>query len=142
MLRRHEKLIEQMHKFAVTLPPPMQRRVVNVLHKVANPMATIMAKVPGESIADKATKVGVSRQTVYVWMAERCRPTLAQAKRISKYTGIPAEDITGDVYDTRAKIAAKAARVAKRRERDTERAARTTSTRRGEMDAGSGVDAA
>lgn len=65
-----------------------------VVHKVRYPMADILAKVPGDTLAERARMIGVSRQTMYVWAQERFRPGGAQAAAIAKLTGVPVEQIS------------------------------------------------
>jgi hypothetical protein len=43
----------------------LKRELQAVAHKLRYPMADILAKVPGESVADRARQIGVSRQTLY-----------------------------------------------------------------------------
>jgi DNA-binding XRE family transcriptional regulator len=64
-----------------------------VAHKARYPMAAILAKVPGDTLAERARKIGVSRQTMYVWAQERFRPSTEQAAIIAKLTGVPIEQI-------------------------------------------------
>jgi DNA-binding XRE family transcriptional regulator len=64
-----------------------------VAHKARYPMAAILAKVPGDTLAERARKIGVSRQTMYVWAQERFRPSSEQAAIIAKLTGVPIEQI-------------------------------------------------
>jgi DNA-binding XRE family transcriptional regulator len=73
--------------------PAFERDLMIVVHKLRHPMAAILARVPGETLAERARKIGVSRQTMYVWAQERFRPGSAQAAIISKLTGIPVEQI-------------------------------------------------
>lgn len=77
----------------------VKRDFLAAAHKLRFPMEEILAKVPGESLSDRARKVGVSRQTMYVWAAERFRPTTRQAKRISKLTGVPVAQIVDDGFE-------------------------------------------
>ena len=98
---------------------PLKRELQAVAHKLRYPMADILAKVPGDNLTARARKIGVSRQTMYVWAEERFRPTLRQARTIAKLTGVPVEQIVDDGFvegwdDARKKIAAKAAKVARR----------------------------
>lgn len=65
-----------------------------VAHKLRYPMAEILAKVPGDTLAERARQIGVSRQTMYVWAQERFRPSGAQAAAIANLTGVPIEQIT------------------------------------------------
>jgi DNA-binding XRE family transcriptional regulator len=64
-----------------------------VAHKFLHPMAAILAKVPGDSLAARARAIGVSRQTMYVWAQERFRPSTEQATIIAELTGVPIEQI-------------------------------------------------
>jgi DNA-binding XRE family transcriptional regulator len=64
-----------------------------VAHKLRYPMADILAKVPGDTLAERARKIGVSRQTMYVWAAEKFRPSTEQATIIADLTGVPIDDI-------------------------------------------------
>jgi len=64
-----------------------------VAHKLRHPMANILAKVPGDTLAERARKIGVSRQTMYVWAAEKFRPSTEQATIIADLTGVPIDDI-------------------------------------------------
>jgi DNA-binding XRE family transcriptional regulator len=64
-----------------------------VAHKLRYPLADILAQVPGDTLAERARAIGVSRQTMYVWAQERFRPSGPQAKTIAKLTGVPVEQI-------------------------------------------------
>jgi DNA-binding XRE family transcriptional regulator len=64
-----------------------------VAHKLRYPMAAILARVPGDTLAERARQIGVSRQTMYVWAQERFRPSTEQATTIAKLTGVPVEQI-------------------------------------------------
>ena len=114
--------LAQLDALAATAPLAfIKRELQATAHKLRFPMTEILAKVPGASVAERARKLGVSRQTIYVWMTERYRPTPPQAKRIAKLTGIPIEQIVDDGFDpearhdTRRKARTKAAKVAGRR---------------------------
>jgi DNA-binding XRE family transcriptional regulator len=56
-------------------------------------MADILAKGPGDTLAERARQIGVSRQTMYVWAAEKFRPSTEQATIIADLTGVPIDDI-------------------------------------------------
>jgi DNA-binding XRE family transcriptional regulator len=76
-----------------------------VAHKFRYPMAEILAKVPGDTLAARARAVGVSRQTMYVWAQERFRPSTEQAAIIANLTGVPVEQITEFKEDNHAQTA-------------------------------------
>ena len=73
--------------------PALASDLLAVAHKLRYPMAAILAKVPGDTLAERARAVGVSRQTMYVWAAERFRPSNEQAAIIAKLTGVPIAQI-------------------------------------------------
>jgi DNA-binding XRE family transcriptional regulator len=111
------ELITTLNALSAGLPLPLQREVRMVVHKASYPMRDILAKVPGDSLTDRAKALKVSRQTMYVWASEKFRPTKVQAKRIAKVTGVPIEHILDDGFenDTGRKARKKAPRVAKGR---------------------------
>jgi DNA-binding XRE family transcriptional regulator len=74
-------------------PPVVKQEFLAVIHKLKYPMADILAKIPGETTAERARAIGVARQTMYVWVEERFRPAAAQAQKIAKLTGVPIEQI-------------------------------------------------
>ena len=73
--------------------PALASDLMAVAHKLRYPMAAILAKVPGDTLAERARQIGVSRQTMYVWAQERFRPSTEQAAIIAKLTGVPIEQI-------------------------------------------------
>jgi DNA-binding XRE family transcriptional regulator len=94
--------------------PALKREFRALVHRLRYPMADILAKVPGDSLADRARAIGVSRQTIYVWTDEKFRPVPAMAKKIAKLTGVPVEHIReleeqDDTGGTPRKAAAKLA---------------------------------
>ena len=60
--------------------PALARDLRAVAHKLRYPLADILAKVPGDTLAERARKIGVSRQTMYVWAQERFRPSSAAGR--------------------------------------------------------------
>ena len=115
--------------------PGLAIDVLAVIHKARYPMADILAKVPGDSLAARARAIGVARQTMYVWAQERFRPSREQAAIIAKLTGVPVEQI-GEYqegkYDSVGKPARKkAVRVAKDRKGVPLRAKRARAERGG-----------
>jgi DNA-binding XRE family transcriptional regulator len=73
--------------------PALASDLLAVAHKLRYPMAAILAKVPGDTLAERARQIGVSRQTMYVWAQERFRPSSEQAATIAHLTGVPVEQI-------------------------------------------------
>jgi DNA-binding XRE family transcriptional regulator len=73
--------------------PALANDLRAVEHKLNHPMAAILAKVPGDTLAARARAIGVSRQTMYVWAQEKFRPSTEQATIIADLTGVPIDDI-------------------------------------------------
>jgi DNA-binding XRE family transcriptional regulator len=133
------ELLTTLNALSAGLPLPLQRDLRMVIHKATYPMRDILAKVPGDSLTDRAKKLKVSRQTMYVWASEKFRPTRVQAKRIAKVTGVPIEHILDDGFevgdDTGRKARKKAPRVAAARQKIARRAIVATPRRRSKSDA-------
>jgi DNA-binding XRE family transcriptional regulator len=104
--------------------PAFERDLLAVDHKRRYPMAKILAQVPGDTLAERARQIGVSRQTMYVWAQEKFRPSSGQAAIIAKLTGVPAEQIgeyQEDKHETRANGAGKTPRKTRGRVAKTSR---------------------
>jgi DNA-binding XRE family transcriptional regulator len=88
-----------------------------VAHKFLHPMADILAKVPGDTLAARARAIGVSRQTMYVWAQEKFRPSTDQARIIAELTGVSIDEIRDyqEGKDDGSNGAGKAARKARPR---------------------------
>lgn len=130
------ELINGLNALSEGQPLPLQREIRAVVHKASYPMRDILMQVPGDSLTDRAKKLGVSRQTMYVWMSEKFRPTRVQAKRIAKATGVPIEHIMDNGFeagnDVRRKARKKAKGVAARRAKAPRRPRNTAPKRRSE----------
>jgi DNA-binding XRE family transcriptional regulator len=102
---------------AYQLAPGIRRDIAAIAHKIRHPMADILPKVPGDTLAARARAVGVSRQTMYVWAAERFRPSTDQARIIADLTGVPIDEIRDyqEGKDDGSNGAGKAARKARPR---------------------------
>jgi transcriptional regulator with XRE-family HTH domain len=59
------------------------------------PMRSVLDKVPGSTVKERAGKLGISRQAYYGWINGTYRPNAKQAKRLEQLTGIAASDIRG-----------------------------------------------
>lgn len=125
----NDELIRRLGVLSKGQPAPLKREIEAVTHKVRFPMKDILAKVPGDNLAARARKLKVSRQTMYVWLSEKFRPTVPQAIQIWRMTGVPVEHIVDDgfeaTYVAEQQAGKKAARVATGRAKDRERAERT-----------------
>lgn len=83
-------VLQDLEKIAERAPQPAIRHsILQTAHVLRYPMKDILDKVPGETLTERAEKIGVSRQTMYVWQHERFRPGLDQATIISNLTGVP-----------------------------------------------------
>lgn len=60
----------------------------------ATPMSKILAKVPGVW-TEKARRIGVTRQTLYLWTRGETRPSNVQARKLAKLTGFSYAEIRG-----------------------------------------------
>lgn len=140
------ELFNQLTELAQGLPVALQHEIKAVLHKMTYPMADIVAKVAGDTLTEKAKRLKVSRQTLYVWLSEKYRPTRVQARRLSRYSDVPIEHILDDGFedkhDARRKARKKAARVASGSKKTTRRTKGTTPKRRRGVNAGSRDNAA
>jgi DNA-binding XRE family transcriptional regulator len=139
MAMTNSDLITTLNALSADWPPPLLRDLRMVIHKATYPMRDILAKVPGDSLTDRAKKLKVSRQTMYVWASEKFRPTRVQAKRIARVTGVPIEHILDDGFevgdDTGRKARKKAPRVATARKKATRNTVVVAARRRGKPDA-------
>ena len=63
--------------------------------RLKTPRTMVLAKVPGETVTEKAAAIGITRQAYYAWQAGEYRPNKKQAKRLANLTGFAAEDIRG-----------------------------------------------
>jgi hypothetical protein len=52
--------------------------------------------VPGDSVADRCRKIGVSRRTYHPWLRGEIQPNQHQGKRVAELTGI--RESPGQVY--------------------------------------------
>jgi DNA-binding XRE family transcriptional regulator len=74
-------------------------RAKRLRDQMQRPMETILRKVPGKTITDKAYACGVSRQAYYAWLRGISRPNVEQAKVLARLTGLTVEQIRGrEVY--------------------------------------------
>jgi len=60
------------------------------------PISQILAEVPGDNVQQQAATIGVSRTTIEKWLAGKCRPAGANARRISELTGFAVEAIISE----------------------------------------------
>lgn len=63
--------------------------------RIRIPMTAILIKMPGESVADKSRKLGISRTTYYAWTEGKARPRRGLAERVAEYTGFTWQEIAG-----------------------------------------------
>jgi transcriptional regulator with XRE-family HTH domain len=58
-------------------------------------LQTILAKVPGESLAEKARVVGVTRQAFHYWATGQARPNTQQLAKLAELTGASVAKLRG-----------------------------------------------
>jgi transcriptional regulator with XRE-family HTH domain len=65
------------------------------------PMSVVLDRLekvwPDMSTSDRATKLGVSRQTYYGWSQGMFRPDIKLSKKLAHLTGFDAEEIRGQL---------------------------------------------
>lgn len=66
--------------------------VTEFRRRASLPMELILSCVPGETIMDKAKRLGVSRQTLYGWL-NGATPNRKLAAKLMRTTGLSADDI-------------------------------------------------
>jgi hypothetical protein len=87
------ELVERLIK--LSSDPKIRSRAMRMHSRIKLPMAQVLARVPGESIIDKAKVLGISRQTWYVWQSGATRPNLAKARQLERITGYSVAEIRG-----------------------------------------------
>jgi DNA-binding XRE family transcriptional regulator len=71
----------------------LRLRALQIRRRLQLPMSEILAKVKGDTVAEKIKLIGVSRQAYYKWVNGQSRPSGKIAKRLSELTGYSLEDI-------------------------------------------------
>lgn len=85
------KLAERLLEIA---PDVGEETLAKQLHsRLQRPMAEILAKVPGDSLTERAKAIGITRQCYYAWLKGVYRPHLKQAKKLARLTGLDLADI-------------------------------------------------
>lgn len=59
------------------------------------PMAKILERVPGKSVAERARSINVTRQTWYNWVRGDGRPNIVKARELQRVTGYTVLQIRG-----------------------------------------------
>jgi transcriptional regulator with XRE-family HTH domain len=117
------KLIEQLVRISPN--PGTAMAAMQMRERLLLPMSVILARVPGDSITERAAKCNVSRQAYYAWLRGMARPSEKQAKRLARLTGYRPEDIVGRMRklsrETVTSVTAAAARRASRPTRPARR---------------------
>ena len=89
------KLAEKLLELTPETEEGLFRRALQLRDRLKTPMSMVLAKVPGETVTEKAQKIGITRQAYYAWFKGEYRPNAKQAKRLAGLTGFAAEDIRG-----------------------------------------------
>ena len=61
----------------------LKLRAMQIVDRLRLPMSDVLLKVPGESVIQRAAKIGISRQTYYAWVRGASRPNRRWSLRIS-----------------------------------------------------------
>jgi transcriptional regulator with XRE-family HTH domain len=95
--KRKLKLLDEMAKDD---NPWIAKRAKHLRTQMRYSMDVILKKVvPGGTVMEKAAKIGISRQAYYAWLNGLSRPSMEQAKLLSRMTGYTVEQIRGrEVY--------------------------------------------
>ena len=92
-LRRARRHVEALLK--LDLYKDVRESAEELQRRLQLPLTEALSKVPGESIAARARRLGITRQTYYQWLNGRARPNNEMARRLSELTGIPESQIRG-----------------------------------------------
>jgi hypothetical protein len=88
------RLLEQL--IAATPQPRWHRFLREMYDQLTLPMADVLARVPGETVVEKAHAIGIARNTYYEWLNESFRPNVKQSLALETMTGFPAAQIHGE----------------------------------------------
>lgn len=93
-------LLALIDRLIAELPAGETRELARSLYvRVAYPMAEVLNRLPGDNIAEKSRRAGVSRGSYYAWLRDDSRPKKEQAKVLGKLTGIDWRAIAGRPLD-------------------------------------------
>jgi hypothetical protein len=96
MRSKQERALELVERLIrMSSDPKVRSRAMRMHSRIKLPMAQVLARVPGESVIDKAKVLGISRQTWYVWQSGATRPNLAKARQLERITGYTVAEIRG-----------------------------------------------
>lgn len=70
-------------------------RTREIGQRIKLPMTEVLDRVEGATIAQKCARIGVTRQSFYLWTRGMSRPGAKQAKRLAHLTGYDADEIQG-----------------------------------------------
>jgi hypothetical protein len=112
---QERKLLARM--FRDTEDAGLRARALQLIDRMKLPMSSVLAKVPGDTVVEKADRIGITRQAYYLWLRGIARPNTKQSKRLAKLTGYKAIDIRGRALTYTAPTAATRAAEAARASR-------------------------
>ena len=87
------KLAEKLLELTPEEEEGLHLRAQQLRDRLKTPMSMVLEKVPGETVTEKAAKIGITRQAYYAWFRGEYRPNSKQAKRLANLTGLNADDI-------------------------------------------------
>lgn len=95
-MKIREKALEIADMAASTTDEALRRDARRMLARIsAPPMSEILAKVPGNSVKEKAEHIGVSRIALWYWINGYNRPRDKAARQIAQLTGYSINEIRG-----------------------------------------------
>ena len=89
------KLAEKLLELTSETEEGLFRRVSQLRDRLKTPMSMVLDAVQGDTVTEKAKRIGITRQAYYAWYKGEYRPNLKQAKRLAHLTDFSAEDIRG-----------------------------------------------
>lgn len=90
---RARKLAQQLIQVAGDVDEGLLLRAQQIVNRLKTPMAMVLERVPGDSVVEKCSKIGITRQAYYRWLKGEYRPNLRQSKRLAHLTGLKVDQI-------------------------------------------------
>ena len=94
---QRERVLKLAEKLLGLIPEssPLRQRAVELRGRIKTPMSEVLDAVQGDTVTEKAKRIGITRQAYYAWYKGEYRPNMKQAKRLAYLTDFTAEDIRG-----------------------------------------------
>ena len=89
------KLAEKLLELTPEAEEGLHLRVMQLRDRLKTPMHMVLDAVQGDTVTEKAARIGITRQAYYAWYKGEYRPNLKQARRLAFLTDFNVEDIRG-----------------------------------------------